>query len=311
MQTTQSDWYRSLDAETKSAIRELQRLKPLWNLTAVFFVLLWACLGVLVMSESHWSLRLVGYVVMGMIIHGLGNFMHEGIHGNLFRNRRWDRWLGFLAGVPTLFSVSAYGINHLLHHKHTRTEQDPDEIVNITRNRTLLSLIFYAWFFMGTFIFSFRVSYVAHTRGTRQERVAVVTEQLLIVLSVGGLLISAWAFGFLDVVLHCWIIPLLLASGFANIRASAEHQLTVADHPLRQTRTVTSNPFYSFFNINLNYHLEHHLFPGVPWYNLPKVHRLLLPEYERVGASVYSSYFGLLWDAFRIGVHGRTPDLER
>ena len=147
METTQSEWYRSLDAETKSAIRELQRLKPLWNLTAVFFVLLWACLGVLVMSESHWSLRLVGYVVMGMIIHGLGNFMHEGIHGNLFRNRHWDRWLGFLAGVPSLFPVSAYGINHLLHHKHTRTEQDPDEIVNITRNRTLLSLIFYAWFF--------------------------------------------------------------------------------------------------------------------------------------------------------------------
>lgn len=311
MNTTQSEWYRSLDTETRSAIRELHQLKPLWNLTAVFFVLLWASLGVLVMSEAHWGLRMVGYVVMGMIIHGLGNFMHEGIHGNLFRDRRWDRWFGFLAGAPTLFPITAYGTNHLLHHKHTRTEKDPDEIGNITQSRTLRSLIFYAWFFVGTIIYSFRVPYVVHTRGTRHQRVAVVTERTLIMVLLFGLLASAWAFGFLDVVFHCWVIPLVLASGFANIRVWAEHQMTVPDHPLKQTRTVTSSAFYSFFNINLNYHLEHHLFPGVPWYNLPKVHRLLLPEYERVGASVYSSYLVLMWDAVRIGIHGRTPDLER
>ncbi len=94
MKTTQSQWYQSLDDETRTAIRELHQLNRWWNLVAVLFVLLWCCLGVLVMSEAHWSLRVAAYVLIGMIIHGLGNFMHEGIHGNLFRVRRWDRWAG-------------------------------------------------------------------------------------------------------------------------------------------------------------------------------------------------------------------------
>ena len=28
----------------------------------------------------------------------------------------------------------------------------------------------------------------------------------------------------------------------------------------------------------MGYHLEHHLFPGVPFYNLPKLHLMLMEE---------------------------------
>jgi fatty acid desaturase len=59
------------------------------------------------------------------------------------------------------------------------------------------------------------------------------------------------------------------------------------------------------FNINLNYHLEHHLFPGVPWYNLPKVHRILLDDYTAAGSSIYRSYTRFLIDAFRAGIYGK------
>ena len=77
--------------------------------------------------------------------------------------------------------------------------------------------------------------------------------------------------------------------------------LTTPGHPLLQTRTVTSTKLLSFLNVNLNYHLEHHLFPAVPWYNLPKVHTLLQEEYEQAGAFIYSSYLRFLVDAFRYG----------
>ena len=288
----------------------MHRLKLQWNLVPVFFALLWVGFGFLIMSHAHWSLRLVGYFASGVIIHAFFSLMHEGMHGNLFRSRRWDRWYGFLIGLPSLFPISEYMTNHLLHHKHTRSEQDPDEIMNLARSKTLQSVLFYAMFFVGTYIYLIHIPYVVYTRGTRRERVTAVTERLLIMLLVCGLLLSAWAFGFLDVVLHCWFIPLLVATLLANIRLCGEHQMTGADHPLRQARTVTSNVFCSFCNVHLNYHLEHHLFPGVPWYNLPKLHRVLLPEYKRVGASVYRSYLWFLWDAFRTGIHGRTPDLS-
>ena len=32
------------------------------------------------------------------------------------------------------------------------------------------------------------------------------------------------------------------------------------------------NPVFRFLYLNMNYHLEHHLFPAVPYYNLPALH---------------------------------------
>ncbi len=41
--------------------------------------------------------------------------------------------------------------------------------------------------------------------------------------------------------------------------------------------------FWDFVFLNSNYHLEHHYFPGVPFYRLPELQRALTPFYERRG----------------------------
>ncbi len=46
------------------------------------------------------------------------------------------------------------------------------------------------------------------------------------------------------------------------------------DHRLN-TRTVMMNPVFAFLYANLNYHIEHHIYPMVPYFNLPELHRLL------------------------------------
>jgi fatty acid desaturase len=43
-----------------------------------------------------------------------------------------------------------------------------------------------------------------------------------------------------------------------------------------------------------NYHLEHHYFPGVPFYNLPRLQKLLMPFYEKRGIAAHG-YGDLLW----------------
>lgn len=43
---------------------------------------------------------------------------------------------------------------------------------------------------------------------------------------------------------------------------------------LTQARTRTS-PFFTALFLGTNYHLEHHLYPSVPCYRLPRVHRIL------------------------------------
>ena len=39
--------------------------------------------------------------------------------------------------------------------------------------------------------------------------------------------------------------------------------------------------FWDFAFLNSNYHLEHHYFPGVPFYRLPALQRALIPFYQR------------------------------
>jgi fatty acid desaturase len=58
--------------------------------------------------------------------------MHDANHNLLFRNRRLNRWTGFICGLPALVSVTAYRTIHLPHHVNTGTAQDPDAIEHAT-----------------------------------------------------------------------------------------------------------------------------------------------------------------------------------
>ena len=58
----------------------------------------------------------------------------------------------------------------------------------------------------------------------------------------------------------------------------------VIDHRLN-TRTVYMNPISRFIYWNMNYHVEHHMFPMVPYHALPRLHELIkhdLPAAEPV-----------------------------
>ena len=41
------------------------------------------------------------------------------------------------------------------------------------------------------------------------------------------------------------------------------------------------NPINRFLYLNMNYHVEHHMFPLVPYHNLPKLHALVLADAAR------------------------------
>jgi fatty acid desaturase len=65
--------------------------------------------------------------------------------------------------------------------------------------------------------------------------------------------------------------PLLLFFGLTQHAGMAED---VLDHRLN-TRTIYMNPLFRFLYSNMNYHVEHHMFPMVPYHALPKLHELV------------------------------------
>jgi len=62
-----------------------------------------------------------------------------------------------------------------------------------------------------------------------------------------------------------WLLWFFAITQHAGLRED------VLDHRM-STRTVYINPVFRFLYLNMNYHVEHHMFPAVPYYNLPALH---------------------------------------
>jgi fatty acid desaturase len=113
-----------------------------------------------------------------------------------------------------------------------------------------------------------------------------------------GLILWTARLGVVDQFLKLWLIPGYIFSVLNSVRFIAEHYDTPwGAGQLLGTRTVISNQVHSFFWNNINYHIGHHVYPAVPWYNLQKLHNALLPEIDRKGAVVDPGYCGVFFKA--------------
>jgi fatty acid desaturase len=63
----------------------------------------------------------------------------------------------------------------------------------------------------------------------------------------------------------------------------------VLDHRLN-TRTVYMNPISRFIYWNMNYHVEHHMFPMVPYHALPRLHELIKHDLPEANPSIWHAY---------------------
>jgi fatty acid desaturase len=95
------------------------------------------------------------------------------------------------------------------------------------------------------------------------------------------------------------ILPLLLV-GLPRLYGAWHHVMTglmqhgaladnVLDHRMN-SRTVLINPVSRFVYWNMNYHVEHHMFPMVPYHALPRLHELIKADLPAPTASIYACY---------------------
>jgi fatty acid desaturase len=81
----------------------------------------------------------------------------------------------------------------------------------------------------------------------------------------------------------CWhmvMVGLLQHGGLAD---------DVLDHRLN-SRTVYMNPLSRFVYWNMNYHVEHHMFPMVPFHALPRLHALIKTDLPPANPSIFDAY---------------------
>ena len=56
------------------------------------------------------------------------------------------------------------------------------------------------------------------------------------------------------------------------------------------TRTYLAGPIVRFFYWNMNYHVEHHMFAAVPFYNLPKLRKALAEHFPQAPKGLIATW---------------------
>jgi len=276
---THAEARHALTLGLEAEMAELRRQRPVRRIAEIaFFAALWA-VGILS--------GVAGIPASAAALNAFYLLSHEGHHGLLFRSRFLNHAANILLCIPLLHSPSGYRVLHELHHKFLGHPGDPDEYRNYTDDARVRWALQFVRLTMGTLVYMPMIPIVAWRRADSADRIRLSLECALItaVLTPVFVLIP------IRILLEVWLIPGVIVGYISAVRALAQHALTESEDPLLASRTVRSNRIVAFLLLNENYHLEHHLFPEVPSYNLPRLHALLRPRLPRsVEAPSYTRF---------------------
>ncbi len=237
--------------------------------------------------------------------HALAILMHEGAHYLLFKNRRLNAVVSelFLAW-PVFITARTYRPSHFAHHRHVNTEKDPD----LMRKQSavsewefpkswgaLLALLARDVFGLNTRQLFSDFSDMWEQKNDRTEGVdSYVVARMLFYLIV----VSVVTYFYLwPTFLLLWVLPILTwVKMIMRIRSIAEH-FAIENVAYTPTRTTLPSFFERVFVAprNINYHIEHHLYPSVPFFRLPQLHSLLMTDAVfKSKAHVTSTYWSVL-----------------
>jgi fatty acid desaturase len=272
------DARRVLSSGIEPAINALRELRHRRRLAEIaFFTALWIASGAMGVAGMNmdggwgWIARLVAIAAGAAALNAFYLLSHEGHHHLLFRSAALNHGVNILLCVPLLHSPSAYRVLHELHHRYLGGPGDPDEYRNYTGSAAVRWALQWVRLTIGTLVYMPLIPVVAWRRADAADRRRIALEY--------AVMMGAWVVVFaafpMRVLLQVWLVPGVIVGYISAVRALAQHALTDSADPLLASRSVRSNRAVSFLLLNENYHLEHHLFPEVPSYNLPRLHTLL------------------------------------
>jgi len=264
---------------------DLHQLSWRRQLPALLYVPAWFAGGTIcvIAARSGWSpwLRIplwtAGWAMAGLSLAAFFLLMHEGTHSTLAKSSLVNRLLAVILGIPLYLGFTSYRVLHLRHHDNLGGGDDPDEYANYTSNTVVLWMLHLFRLTIGSFLYLVLIPILAWKHGTRSERMAIAQECLLL-----GTIYAA-IFGWLpcSVSLNALLLPALAANFLTNSRGLAQHGLTDPGDPFLASRSIRPSAWVRHLYLNENYHLEHHLYPGVPHYRLHDLHLLLRSRWPK------------------------------
>jgi fatty acid desaturase len=294
------EWYRTpLDSIDLRALTERSDAKGL--VQAGCFLLIYLATTSISLLFFLWHLWVP--MVVACYVHSVFfTFMsmaagvHELSHGTAFKHRKLNDFFYKLFCFLTWNNPVHFRASHAFHHQNTVFRGIDFEVLQgpVAEKLNFRNLLF--WFtFDAPWFWNLLRAAVLHSLGRtdadyffwkplfgkddpRRRSMARWARFMLF-----GHILLALVFAFF----HLWVLIYLVTFGsfFATFlgKFCGALQHTGLSESVPDWRVVCHsvefNPLMRFLYWNMNFHIEHHMFAAVPFYNLPRLHALMAKDY--------------------------------
>ena len=277
----------SLPPDLREAMVERSDAPGLWHL-GLHLGLVAALGGLIAAGVPGWWALLP---VQGVILIFLFTLEHEATHRTPFRSVWLNDWAGRLAGFLLILPFEWFRAFHMAHHRWTNLPGKDPELAG-TKPRGLRGWV---WHVSGMPYWAAEIRLMAAlVRGRVADdfvaegaKTRVVAEARWMALGYALAVVSLiWS----PVLLWVWVIPALLGQPVLRLYLLAEHgDCPQVANMFENTRTTFTTRALRWLAWNMPYHVEHHVWPMVPFHRLPEVHTLMRDEL-RVTANGYRAF---------------------
>ena len=276
-------WYAS--PVPKEKMRELleRRDGPALRDTLLWFALLFVFGSCAYLLWGSWW-AIIPFAIYGVLYASVSDSRwHESSHGTAFKTDWMNNALYELASFMVLRESVHWRWSHTRHHSDTIiVGRDPEIVVQRPANLPVLLLNFFNVMALRMYLSNVFLhctgkltpeerTYIPETEYGKliaRARIYVLIYAGIIALSIFSGSILPLMYVGLSSFYGAW---LMVVYGYTQHAGLAEN---VLDHRLN-CRTVYMNPINRYLYWNMGYHLEHHMFPLVPYHALPKLHELI------------------------------------
>jgi fatty acid desaturase len=222
-------------------------------------------------------------IVQGFTIFNFTVLLHEVVHHTIFEKRRptAERILSLLYAIPSGISASQFTRWHLDHHAELGSDEDDPKRAHLSPkvNKRWYKLLYCS---PALFPIYFRAARrESATYPPELQRTIAWERKVSLATHLGAIGLVWYFFGFYAAA-RTLIIPVFFVFPVAfTLNRIGQHYDIDPNDPAKWGTLMRGSWFWDFAYLNSNYHLEHHYFPGVPFYHLPALQRALAPFYTR------------------------------
>ena len=256
--------------------------------------------GFLISISTNLFIKTLVMIAHGSFIAFLYAGLHECIHKSAFKNKKLNEFVGYFIGFVLLRSFLNGRYRHMAHHTFTQhPEKDPDKVDFPSSYFEYLKHVtsFSVWVRIIDNLFRHSIGNINESEKSyipENEIKSLIFESRAMV--AGYFIIASLSIYFnTTFFLIYWFIPRILGEPFLRLVRMVEHtgKDETADM-IHNTRTSFPSFFLKFLYWNMPYHVEHHLYASVPFYKLPKFHKLIKPHTDELEPSILAVHLEIL-----------------